>query len=66
LKIGETKLQALRAHLAEGARQADAGQFVDGFSIEGVIGELDAELDAQDPENINDPSRNGCDRSRPQ
>jgi antitoxin ParD1/3/4 len=43
MEIRETKLQALRAHLDEGARQADAGQFVDDFSIEGLIEELDAE-----------------------
>jgi antitoxin ParD1/3/4 len=43
MEIRETKLQALRAHLDEGARQADAGQFADDFSIEGLIEELDAE-----------------------
>ena len=31
------KLDALRAHLAEGIEQADRGEFVDDFSIEKVI-----------------------------
>ena len=47
MEIRETKLAALRAHLAEGVAQADAGQFVDDFSIEELIDELDRELDAQ-------------------
>ncbi len=37
------KLQALRAHLAEGEAQARNGEFVEDYSIEGIIKELDAE-----------------------
>lgn len=47
MEIREAKLEALRAHLDEGARQADAGEFVDDFSVEKLIEELDAELDGQ-------------------
>ncbi len=39
----KTKLEALRAHLAEGAAQAERGEFVDDFSIDGIIDELDNE-----------------------
>ena len=49
MEIREAKLEALRAHLDEGARQADAGEFVDDFSVEKLIEELDAELDNQTP-----------------
>ncbi|MBB3607586.1 type II toxin-antitoxin system ParD family antitoxin [Rhizobium sp. BK602] len=35
------RLAALRAHLAEGAAQAERGEFVDDFSIDSLIGELD-------------------------
>lgn len=31
------KLSAVRQHLAEGRRQADAGEFVEGFSMRDVI-----------------------------
>lgn len=48
MEIRETKLDALRAHLEEGARQADAGEFVDDFSVEKLIEELDAELEEHD------------------
>lgn len=37
----KNKLEALRAHLAEGAQQAVAGQFVQNFSVEALIQELD-------------------------
>jgi antitoxin ParD1/3/4 len=37
------KLEALRAHLAQGAQQAARGEFVDDYSIETIISELDAE-----------------------
>jgi antitoxin ParD1/3/4 len=47
MEVREAKLEALRAHLDEGARQADAGEFVDDFSVERLIEELDAELDTQ-------------------
>ena len=38
-----SQLAALRAHLAEGAAQAERGEFVDDFSIESLIEELDSE-----------------------
>lgn len=37
LESERDKLAALRAHVDEGVRQADAGEFVDGFSIGDVI-----------------------------
>ncbi len=37
----KTRLDALRAHLEQGARQAEKGDFVSDYSIEGVIAELD-------------------------
>lgn len=37
------KLEALRTHLAQGADQARAGEFIDNFSIENLISELDNE-----------------------
>jgi antitoxin ParD1/3/4 len=37
------KLEVLRAHLAEGARQADAGEFVEHFSFESLMAETDLE-----------------------
>jgi antitoxin ParD1/3/4 len=37
------KLEALRAHLAQGAMQAARGEFVEDYSIESIISELDAE-----------------------
>ncbi len=36
-----SKLAALRAHLAEGAAQAAKGEFVKDFSMEGLLAELD-------------------------
>ncbi len=44
LEQKEQKLAALRAHLDEGARQAAAGEFVEDFSIEAIIDELDNEI----------------------
>ena len=38
-----SKLAALRAHLAEGEVQAKKGEFVKDFSMEGLITELDQE-----------------------
>ncbi|WP_062067693.1 type II toxin-antitoxin system ParD family antitoxin [Cellvibrio sp. OA-2007] len=35
------KLEALRAHLSQGVQQADQGQFVDNFSMDSLIEELD-------------------------
>ena len=39
----KSKLDALRAHLAQGAQQARAGDFVDNFSMEALISDLDNE-----------------------
>lgn len=37
----KSKLDALRAHLAEGATQAQNGEFVDNYSIEHINSDLD-------------------------
>jgi len=39
LEERKCKLEALRAHLAQGSRQAENGEFADGFSV--LINELD-------------------------
>jgi len=39
----KSKLEALRAHLSEGANQAKNGLFVDDFSMDSLINGLDAE-----------------------
>ena len=39
----KSKLEALRMHLAEGAEQAEAGNFVDNFSMSALINDLDNE-----------------------
>ena len=39
----KSKLEALRAHLAQGAQQAKAGDFVDDFSMDALISGLDNE-----------------------
>jgi len=44
LEDNETKLTALREHLAIGEEQANRGEFVD-YSLNGLIAELDAEDD---------------------
>jgi antitoxin ParD1/3/4 len=49
LAIRDQKLEELRAHLDEGYRQSQAGLFVEDFSIERLIEELDAELDSEKP-----------------
>lgn len=41
LEERKRKLDALRAHLAEGAKQADAGEIVHDFSMNALIEELD-------------------------
>ncbi|WP_039913448.1 type II toxin-antitoxin system ParD family antitoxin [Cellvibrio mixtus] len=41
LEERKQKLEALRTHLAQGAQQADKGQFVDNFSVDALIDELD-------------------------
>lgn len=42
LEERKTKLEALRAHLAEGAGQAARGEFVRAYSVEKLIAEADA------------------------
>lgn len=39
----KSKLEALRTHLAQGAKQASAGEFVDDFSMDTLINDLDRE-----------------------
>jgi antitoxin ParD1/3/4 len=39
----KSKLAALRAHLAVGAAQAERNEFVDNFSMDALINDLDAE-----------------------
>ena len=43
LEERKCKLDALRAHLAQGAQQAERGEFVEDYSIETIISELDEE-----------------------
>jgi antitoxin ParD1/3/4 len=40
----KSKLEALRSHLSEGATQARNGGFVDDFSMDSLISDLDSEL----------------------
>ena len=42
LEERKSKLEALRAHLAQGAKQAGNGDFVDDFSMDSLIHELDS------------------------
>ena len=37
----KSKLEALRAHLAQGALQAKSGNFVENFSMDSLINDLD-------------------------
>ncbi|MDR5886513.1 MULTISPECIES: type II toxin-antitoxin system ParD family antitoxin [Halomonadaceae] len=39
----KSKMEALRTHLAQGAEQARSGEFVDDFSMDSLINELDRE-----------------------
>ena len=39
----KSKLEALRAHLSQGAQQAKAGEFIDNFSMDALINDLDNE-----------------------
>jgi len=39
----KSKLEALRTHLAQGAEQARVGEFVDNFSLDTLIDDLDNE-----------------------
>ncbi|ETX07503.1 type II toxin-antitoxin system ParD family antitoxin [Candidatus Entotheonella palauensis] len=43
LEERKSKLDALRSHLAQGATQAEKGEFVEDYSIETLIAELDQE-----------------------
>ena len=42
LEERKTKLEALRAHLAEGAAQAARGEYAQGYSVEKLIADADA------------------------
>jgi antitoxin ParD1/3/4 len=44
LEERKSKLDALRAHLKEGAEQARRGEFVENYSIGDIIYELDKEI----------------------
>mgnify|MGYP003668919691 FL=1 len=37
------KLDALRGHLAQGFKQAESGEFADGFTMDAMINDLDNE-----------------------
>ena len=39
----KSKLEALRTHLAQGAQQAKTGEFVNDFSMDALISDLDNE-----------------------
>ena len=39
----KSKLEALRSHLAQGAQQASTGEFVESFSMDTLINDLDNE-----------------------
>jgi len=41
LEERKQKLEVLKAHLSQGATQADQGQFVENFSMDSLIEELD-------------------------
>lgn len=43
LEERKARLEALRLHLAEGAGQARRDEFVDTYSVQGLIDDLDAE-----------------------
>ena len=44
LEERKSKLDALRGHLAEGAKQAGKGEFVENFSMGALIHELDSDI----------------------
>jgi antitoxin ParD1/3/4 len=39
----KAKLEALQSHLAQGAEQARVGEFIDNFSMDSIINDLDNE-----------------------
>jgi antitoxin ParD1/3/4 len=51
MEVREAKLEALRAHLEEGARESEMGIYVEDFSFEKLIEDLDAELDNEVSDN---------------
>jgi antitoxin ParD1/3/4 len=51
MEVREAKLEALRAHLAEGARESELGIYVEDFSFEKLIEDLDAEIDNEVSDN---------------
>jgi antitoxin ParD1/3/4 len=40
----KSKLDALRSHLAQGAKQAESGEFADDFAMDSLINGLDNEV----------------------
>jgi antitoxin ParD1/3/4 len=44
LEERKARLEALRSHLSEGAQQSANGEFVDNYSLESLIAELDQEV----------------------
>jgi len=51
-------IERLRKHLAQGAEEARAGIFVEDFSVERLIAELDAEKEGERPTADEDESSN--------
>jgi antitoxin ParD1/3/4 len=51
MEVREARLEALRAHLDEGARESELGIYVEDFSFEKLIEDLDAELDNEVSDN---------------
>ena len=43
MKERKSKLDALRSHLAQGAKQAESGEFADNFAMDALINDLDKE-----------------------
>jgi antitoxin ParD1/3/4 len=43
MEIKRSKLEALRLHLAQGEAQAAKGEFVENYSLAGLLAELDQE-----------------------
>jgi antitoxin ParD1/3/4 len=52
MEVREAKLEALRAHLDEGARESELGIYVEDFSFEKLIEDLDAEIDDEVQDNV--------------
>lgn len=43
MEVRETKIEALRAHLSEGMRQSEQGIYVEDFSFEKMLEEVDSD-----------------------